>query len=281
MSSILTNNGAMVALQTLKSINSDLSATQSQISTGKKVASAKDNAAVWAISKTMETDHSSFKVIQDQLNVAEATVSVGVAGAEQVTTLLQEMKDLAAGAANDSADFAKIETDLLAKEAQIDQIISGSQLNGINLLATDVDGNAGTSFGVLASLDRSGAGGTTNANSITVAGVDFEANIGSATRTAITNEASAITAIGEIEALINTAINGAAALGSSASRIADQTDFVSKLSDSLKAGIGSMVDADMEETSARLQALQVQQQLGIQSLSIANQAPQALLSLFQ
>lgn len=281
MSSILTNNGAMVALQTLKGINSDLATTQSQISTGKKIASAKDNAAVWAISKTMETDHSSFKVIQDQLNVGEATVSVGVAGAEQVTDLLREMKDLAAGAANDGADFGKIETDIAAKEAQIASIVSASQLNGINLLATDVDGAGGTSFGVLSSLDRSGAGGTTTASSITVNGVDFETDIVGGTRTAIADEASALTAITDIETLINTAIDGAAELGSAAKRIGDQSDFVSKLSDSLKTGIGSMVDADMEETSARLQALQVQQQLGVQSLSMANQAPQSILSLFR
>ncbi len=281
MSSILTNNGAMVALQTLKGINNDLATTQSQISTGKKIASAKDNAAVWAISKTMETDQSAFKVIQDQLNVGEATVSVGVAGAEQVTELLREMKDLAAGAANDGADFTKIQTDITAKRAQITQVVSASQLNGINLLATDVDGAGGTSYGVLASLDRSGAGGTTTASSITVAGVDFETAIVGATITGVTNETTAITAIGEIEALINTAIDGAAALGSSAKRIGDQTDFVSKLSDSLKSGIGAMVDADMEETSARLQALQVQQQLGVQSLSMANQAPQSILSLFR
>ena len=281
MSSILTNNGAMIALQTLKSINNDLSTAQSQVSTGKKVASAKDNAAIWAISKTMETDQSSFKVIQDQLNVAESTVSVGVAGAEQVTDLLRDMKNLAAGAANDGADFAKIQTDITAKRAQIASVVGASQLNGINLLATDVDGNDGTSFGVLASLDRSGAGGTTTASSITVNGVDFQTNIVGATITGVSSEATAITAIGEIEALINTAINGAATLGSSAKRIGDQSDFVSKLADSLKSGIGSMVDADMEETSARLQALQVQQQLGVQSLSMANQAPQSILSLFR
>ena len=281
MSSILTNNGAMVALQTLKGINNDLSTTQSQISTGKKVASAKDNAAVWAISKTMETDQSSFKVIQDQLNVAEATVSVGVAGAEQVTDLLKEMKDLAAGAANDGADFDKIETDIKAKEEQIKSIVSASQLNGINLLATDVDGSSATGYSVLSSLDRSGAGGTSTQSEITVDGVDFEADIVGGTRTAITDRATALTAISDIEALINTAFDGAAELGSAAKRIGDQSDFVSKLSDSLKAGIGSMVDADMEETSARLQSLQVQQQLGVQSLSMANQAPQSILSLFR
>src|SRR5690606_2241164 len=110
---------------------------------------------------------------------------------------------------------------IAAKEAQIASIVSASQLNGINLLATDVDGAGGTSFSVLSSLDRSGAGGTTTKSSITVAGVDFEANIVGGTRTAITDRASALTAIGDIETLLNTAIDGAAALGSSGKRISD------------------------------------------------------------
>lgn len=279
MSSILTNNGAMVALQTLKGINSSLAKTQNDISTGKSVATAKDNAAIWATSKIMESDESSFRSIRSQLNVAEATVAVGRNGAEQITSLLREMKELAVSGANDSADHGKINTDIVAKKAQITSIIDASQLNGINLLKTDV-GNGSGNFTVLASLDR-GAAAATTANMITVASTNFETSIEAATITGITSAASAQTAIGEIEGLIELAVNGAAALGSSGKRITDQASFVGQLADSLKSGIGSMVDADMEETSARLQALQVQQQLATQSLSIANQAPQALLSLFR
>lgn len=278
MSSILTNNGAMVALQTLKGINAGMAKTQSEISTGKAVATAKDNAAIWAISKIMETDESSFKAIRSQLNVAESTVAVGRDGAEQITKLLREMKDLAVSAANDSAAHAKIQTDITAKSDQITAIIGASQMNGINLLKADV-GNGTATFSVLASLDRTGA--TTTASSIDVASVDFETDIDVAGLTAITDAATAETAIGEIEALIELAVDGAAALGSAGKRITDQATFVGKLADSLKSGIGSLVDADMEEASARLQALQVQQQLATQSLSIANQAPQALLSLFR
>lgn len=279
MSSILTNNGAMVALQTLKGINSSLAKTQNDISTGKSVATAKDNAAIWATSKIMESDESSFRSIRSQLNVAEATVAVGRNGAEQITSLLREMKELAVSGANDSADHGKINTDIVAKKAQITSIIDASQLNGINLLKTDV-GNGSGNFTVLASLDR-GAAAATTANMITVASTNFETSIEAATITGITSATSAQTAIGEIEGLIELAVNGAAALGSSGKRITDQASFVGQLADSLKSGIGSMVDADMEETSARLQALQVQQQLATQSLSIANQAPQALLSLFR
>lgn len=279
MSSILTNNGAMVALQTLKGINAGMAKTQSEISTGKAVANAKDNAAIWAISKVMESDESSFKAIRSQLNVAESTVAVARNGAEQITDLLREMKDLAVSAANDSADHGKINTDIVAKKNQITAIIDASQMNGINLLKTDV-GNGSGSFSVLASLDR-GAAVATTATAITVATAGFETSIEAATITGISSAATATTAIGEIEALIELAANGAAALGSKGKQITDQSSFVGKLADSLRSGIGSMVDADMEEASARLQALQVQQQLATQSLSIANQAPQALLSLFR
>lgn len=280
MSSILTNNGAIVALQTLKSINSGLNKAQSEISTGKSINSAQDNSAIWAISKVMETDQSAFKTMQSSLNVAEATVSTAVAGADQVTNLLTEMKNLAVNAGTDGFEFDKVQTDIAAKMAQITSIVSGTQMNGVNLLSTNGVGG-GATFTVLASLDRTVGTATTTANTIVVNSVDFEANIVGGTLTAITDRASAETAVGQLETLLEVAINGGAALGSSAKRIADQSNFVGKLADSLTKGIGSLVDADMEEASARLQALQTQQQLGIQALSIANQAPSAILSLFR
>ncbi|SNT68495.1 flagellin [Paracoccus seriniphilus] len=280
MSSILTNNGAIVALQTLKSINSDLNKAQSEISTGKSVANAQDNSAIWAISKVMETDQEAFKAIQSGLNVAEATVATARVGAEQVVDLLKEMKNLALNAGTDGFDYTKVQTDITAKMAQIASIVSGTQMNGINLLSTNgVDG--GTSFTVMASLDREVGAATTTVNSISVASLDFEGTIVGGTLTAIADQSTAETAVGELEMLIDTAVNGAAALGSAGKRISDQANFVGKLADSLDAGIGSLVDADMEEASARLQALQTQQQLGIQALSIANQAPSAILSLFR
>ncbi|MBO9456111.1 flagellin [Paracoccus sp. R12_1] len=280
MSSILTNNGAIVALQTLKSINAGLDKAQSEISTGKSIANAQDNAAIWAISKVMETDQAAFKTIQSGLNVAEATVATARAGAEQVTDLLNEMKNLALNAGTDGFDYDKVQTDITAKMAQITSIVSGTQMNGVNLLSTNgIDG--GATFTVLASLDRSVATAATTSNTIVVDSADFEASIVGGTLTAITDRATADTAVHDLEVLIEAAVNGAADLGSAGKRIADQSDFVGKLADSLKAGIGSLVDADMEEASARLQALQTQQQLGIQSLSIANQAPSSILALFR
>lgn len=280
MSSILTNNGAIVALQTLKNVNSNLNKAQSEISTGKTINSAKDNAAMWAISKTMETDQSAAKNIQSSLNVANATVQTALGGSDKVIKLLGEMKDLATKAGTDGFDFATVQTQITEKMANITSIVSGTQMNGVNLLSTDGI-NGGATFTTLASLDRTAGTGATTANVIAVTSLDYEADIVGAAPTAITDQASALTALGEIEVLLDTAIAGSATLGAASARITDQADFVGGLADSLKVGIGSLVDADMEEASARLQALQTQQQLGIQALSIANEAPSAILSLFR
>lgn len=293
MSSILTNNGAIVALQTLKNVNSSLNKAQSEISTGRTVNNAKDNAAVWAISKVMETDQSAAKAIQANLNVADATIATARTGAESVTKLLSEVKNLALGATVSTADFAKIDKDITEKFKQIAAVISGTQMNGVNLLKTAVVAPAtGTSLSVVGSLDRANGVAATTANEITVGTVDLQAALGlnlttgaSATyelaANKITDTTTAKAAVTAIETMINASVNGASTLGSAGKRVADQADFVGKLADSLKQGVGSLVDADMEEASARLQALQTQQQLGIQALSIANQAPSAIMSLFR
>jgi len=282
MTSILTNNGAMVALQTLQSVNNNLTDAQNEISTGKRVGKASDNAAVWAISKTMESDIAGFNAISESLAVGEATVSVASAGAEQIVEKLTEIKELIVSAQSENVDHAKIQNDIDKKAEQVASIIAAAQFNGANLLATDIDGNTTTSLGVLASLDRIGATGTPTATEISIATVDFEANIDlAANLTSISDSVSAATALAEIEAFLSTAIDGAAALGSDSARLKDQGDFVSKLTDSMKMGVSSMTDTNMEEASARLKALQTQQQLAVQSLSIANGAPESIMQLFR
>ena len=511
MSSILTNNSAMVALQTLKTINGNLSETQAMISTGLDVASAKDNASVWAISKVMESDVKGFKGISDSLSRGESTLAVARSGSETITDLLTEVKGkiVAAQEGNDD-ERSKIQADITALTDQIESVVSAAQFNGVNLLkGTD-------NLDILSSLDR-GADGTVTTNSISVARQDLstdagvfgsdgaltvtatsganslagvaadefsnagntmtitvsddvatddvfnftiagenvtftatatengdEALLGDALAQAInekgiegitatsdgageitltsirafedveisgdssnaaqtfdvngagpsaaaidatidsrasdvtfnysngvaegdsfrvsingsnydyvagknetfedvsrglktvidgaavdgisTNVATdangdfylevdndgadvtfaasgqqggtatgglvgldkidvtsangAIAALSNIETMISNSIDSSAEFGSAEGRVETQSDFISNLTDSLKTGIGALVDADMEEASARLQALQVQQQLGIQSLSIANQAPQSILSLF-
>ncbi|SIR39220.1 flagellin [Paracoccus thiocyanatus] len=280
MSSILTNNGAMVALQTLKGINANLTKAQNEISTGKKVANAQDNAAVWSISKVMEADQSTFKTLQSNLNLAHSVVSTARDGAEDIHQHLMKMRDLAASAGSDANDFGTVNDQIVRMKEQIVSIIDATQMNGVNLLKTNPIGTA-TSFSVLSSLDRTSGTVATTSQSITVDSVDFEGDIEAATITTITDSTTAKTAISEIEALIDIANTGATKLGNAAQRISDQSNFVGELADSLTRGISALVDADMEEASARLQALQTQQQLGVQALSIANQAPQTILSLFR
>ena len=511
MTSILTNTSAMVALQTMKQINQNLYKVQSEISTGKSIATAKDNAAIWAISKVMESDVKGFKGISDSLAVGSSTISVGRQAAEAITDLLTEIKGKIVAAQAENFDRAKIQTDIVALRDQIATVTGAAQFNGLNLIQGTDDMN------VLASLDRASNGNVTASNitvarqdlttatgtygagtslaanavvqnsattvasagktaevtfaatwaagdtaSLTVAGVavsytalsgtvadiatafagsinalglagitasnsagvltitstrgfegvavaqtsttagtgtsditavngaapsgtntaaassirqraeeidlsttatlnegdGYKVTIGASSynyvagkgetmedvarglkvavdsaavtgiRTSVTQDATsgqwtlnvdndgtgsaslgfsatgnaggvasgglygldainvttkagAASALSNIETMISRSIDASAAFGSSQNRIDIQRDFVGKLTDALKAGIGSMVDADMEEASARLQALQVQQQLSTQSLSIANQAPQNILALFR
>ncbi|MAY46204.1 Flagellin [Marinibacterium anthonyi] len=275
MSSILTNASALVALQTLKSIGSNLAKTQNMISTGLEIGSAKDNSAIWGISKVMESDVSGFKAVSDSLSLGESTVAVALAGAEQITEILNEMKEKVVAATGENVDHTKITADVDELKAQITSIIAASQFNGTNLL--DSAGNAGIT--VLSSLNRDAAGSVTAAN-ITVASVDFEANL-DLTTIDVSSSTAADGSITAMETLIQTAVDGAAALGASAGRIEDQNEFVTKVMDAMKVGISALVDTDMEEASAKLQALQTQQQLGVQALSIANQAPQTILTLFR
>ncbi|MDQ2065307.1 flagellin [Xinfangfangia sp. CPCC 101601] len=409
MSSILTNTSAMVALQTLKGVNASMGKVQAEISTGKTVGSAKDNAAVWAISKVMESDVKGFRGISDSLSLGSSTIAVAREAAESVTNLLTEMKKKVVAAQEGNVDRAKIQADISKYVDQINSVVSAAQFNGLNL----VNGSQ-TTVAILASLDRSGT--AVNASSIgieaqnlstgeyvanevftdttdgviseagdtfvlslstaggedtitiedgpedwvagdrisvrignreasyTVTQFDIDAdnaalvstvpdliavglknaidalgiagltvnydstdagqlafindgdtdltvtgqykNAGSGGLAALSSvdvstAPGATTALAQIESLLRLSIDAAAEFGSAQKRIEIQSDFVNKLSDAMTSGIGTLVDADMEEASARLQALQVQQQLGIQALSIANQQPQNLLALFR
>lgn len=462
MSSILTNNSAMVALQTLKSINKNLAATQGEISTGKSIATAKDNAAVWAISKVMESDVKGFKAISESLSLGESTVAVARKASETITDLLTDMKGRIVAAQEENVDLDAIQADIEAFREQITSVVGAAQFNGQNL----INGSDTVDMDILSSLDRN-TDGTVSSSSISVgrqnlsvtdatatqvlgvddgaadqagasaafsvlngatiaAGADttgtgvatfFEnddlADEGTNAPTALVDGTSATFSVNEVQAgatyqiylsdlqinvvgggnttgartftyvasesdsttdvanelagqinaffgaatdsgdytasinttsntagdvnrneiqianasgaainfsaqitqggtpgtnassgglgalstldvtqnatgaltaidgLIQQSIDASASFGSAQNRIETQSGFISSLTDSLRSGIGSLVDADMEEVSARLQALQTQQQLGVQSLSIANQAPQSILSLFR
>lgn len=267
MTSILTNSGAMVALQTLSSVNSSLEESQTQISTGKKVGMAKDNSAVWAISKSMESDISAYESVQDSLDFGAATVGVASSGMEQIVETLKDMRDLVVAGVSQNVDHAQIEADLANKRDTITSIIDSASFNGANLLKTTV-----STLDVLGGLDSS--------SPIVVSAVDATADIITAMAATLTS-ANADTVMTQIEDALASAIGHAATFGAADNRLTDQKEFVTKLTDSMKNGVSAMTDTNMEEASARLKALQTQQQLAVQSLTIANQNPSTLQQLFR
>ncbi len=279
MASIQTNNSAIVALQNLRSVNRNLSVVQEQISTGKKISNAKDNASIYAISTVIKSDVEGFKRISDSLNLGSSTVAVARGAAEQVTDILTQIKGLIVQSQEANVDRSKIQTDITQFTDQVNSIVNAAQFNGLNL----VKGATGT-VTFLASLDRDSAG-TVTASSISVAAQSLETTAGGGLAALasvdVSTAAGATSALTAIEGLIQTSIDAAAVFGSSQKRIETQNEFVRQLTDALTSGIGALTDADLEEASARLQSLQVQQQLGVQALSIANQAPQSILALFR
>jgi flagellin len=275
MSSILTNVGAMAALQTLNETNKTLTTTQNRISSGMRVASAKDNSSSWSIATTMRGDVSGFKAIADNLALSESTVSVAREAAEAVSDLLTQIKSKIVLANSDSVDTAKIQDDIDQLVDQITSVVGAAQFNGVNL----VDNT--TAVNLLASLDRSGA--TVTVSNITFNEQDLRTASGGGLEdlTTIDVTSDAAGALDTIETLIGVAVDAAAAFGSVQGRVSIQRNFVSAMADAMTEGVGALVDANMEEEAARLTALQTQQQLGIQGLSIANAAPQSILALFR
>lgn len=272
--SINTNVGAMVALQNLNATNTQLSQTQGRISTGLKVASAKDNGAVWAIAQSQRATSASLNAVKDSLARAQSTVDVAVSAGESVSDLLIQMKTKALAASDTSLDQASrdaLNEDFKALRDQITTVVGNADFNGTNLL----DGSV-TSIGALANASGSSTL-TVTAQDLslgsTIVSVSGTETIGTVT--------SATAVIALVASSIDNVSQALAALGTSAKALENHQTFVSKLQDTLDAGIGNLVDADLAKESAKLQALQTKQQLGVQALSIANQTPQSVLSLFR
>lgn len=434
MGSILTNTGAMIALQTLRTTQKGLTQTQNSMSTGKKVSDARDNAASWAIGATLQYDVDGFQAIQDNLSSAKAAVDLALTGANSIVDTLKTIRQKLVDAQGSTPDFTKIDNEVTALKAQINNYVNGASYYGVNLLSTSqsvtglsvvaslnrtsgtavsatqltINGQnltttaganvlgvfAGGGASVSAAVDAAVAGTFTNASSVAIAAAtasgttaantptaaatvkfdsttvatgntytvqlgiggtthifsyvaqtsDTVTNIADSLRTQInsrltgstltsstqalasvnsagtttpngtltvenyttqsitlnasvlaagtgllssigsvsaSNAANAVTSLTSLDTAFANASAAAAALGTFSNRLGQQSDFVSKMQDSLKSGISALTDADMEATAARLQALQVQQQLGVQALAIANAQPQVLLALFK
>jgi flagellin len=281
MASINTNYGALVALQSLGQTTRDLDEVQNRINTGLKVSSAKDNGAVFAIAEGQRARHASLASVRDGVLRATSAIDVALSAGTAIGDILQQLKEksVAAQATDLSADQrAALQTDFDALRTQIDQIADAATFNGANLVnGSNLTGGA-NEYDVLTS-DTGG--------SITVSGFDFRLGTAGQALATVTAALDISTAAGALAAstAIDTAMaalnNDLAELGSQSKALDVQHVFLGKLADSIEKGIGALVDADIAKESARLQALQVKQQLGAQALSIANSAPSIILSFFR
>lgn len=289
MSSINTNASAMTALQTLNTISKNMATTQSRISTGLRVAEASDNAAYWSISTSMKSDNKALSSVQDALGLGAGKIDTAYTGMKEVIDAVDDIKQKLVSARGASLeDQQKIATEVNTLKDHIKSVVANSNYAGSNMLQD------GTDVSITASYNRVGTDVTVDTIDITGADVQVLDAAGTAglaativadtffdPSTAVVSDDDITTALETVETALSALSDGAAKLGAAKSRIDLQKDFVSKLGDAIDRGVGQMVDADMNEESARLSALQVQQQLGVQALSIANSNSQNILSLFR
>ncbi|MDI7774336.1 flagellin [Asticcacaulis sp. EMRT-3] len=272
--SVNTNVGAMVALQNLNATNTELQMTQNRISTGLKVASAKDDGSTWAIAQNQRATVSSLDAVKDSLNRASSTIDVAMSAGQSISDMLTQMKAKVLAASDTSLDTTSrkaLDADFKALRDQISKTVKTASFNGINIL----DGST-TGIKALANADGTSV--------LTISTQNLSLGGGIITLTAsqdFTTSTNAASLISVIDTSLNNVSSALANLGTSSKSVDSQTQFIGKLQDSLTAGIGNLVDADMAKESANLQALQTKQQLGVQALSIANQSPQTILSLFK
>lgn len=273
--SVNHNSSALAALAALNRTTDDLAATNTRISSGLKVAQSKDNASVFAVAQSQRADVQALSAVTDGLNRAQSISDLAISAGQSVSDLLTILKQKALAATDttlDATSRAALNTDFQSTLQRITQTVQASSFDGSNLL----DGSLTGGLAFIASADAS--------SSITLIGQNFSLG-GSAITVPSTGDISTPTNAAAMLSLAESSIANVnlavANLGAQSDQITAHSSFVTKLSDSLKVGVGNLVDADVAAESARLTALQVQQQLGAQSLSIANQTPQIILSLFK
>lgn len=311
MTSILTNIAAMSALQTLRTINSGMEETQGRVSSGLRVGEAGDNAAYWSIATTMRSDNMALSAVQDALGLGASKVDTAYAGMESAIEVVKEIKSKLVAATEQGVDKEKIQEEVKQLQDQLKAIaqsatftgqnwimgetadktvVSGFTRDSNNVVAVktttyamnaDLDGNV--LFESIDDTTNAGTGGILgtagNASGLILSEMDVAADIDYDIGSTATNTIANV--IQDIDDALRYMTSAGAELGSISMRIDLQEEFVAKLSDSIESGIGRLVDADMNEESTRLKALQTQQQLGIQALSIANSSSENILSLFR
>jgi flagellin len=311
MSSINTNIAAMTALQALNQTNKETLMVQNRIATGLRVADASDNAAYWSIATTMRSDRQALSTVADALGLGAATVDVAVQGVEGAIKITSDIKAKLTAARTPGVDRAKIQSEIDQLQESLGNVVKTATFSGQNWL--NVDTTLPTERTLVSSFSRT-ADGTITIDTIRV---DLSAADGSMLMDAsggatgildtvhsptvgslipaysiLDLDISAVTddpteleglvdVIETVDAAIQSMTDAATGLGAIKTRVDLQKDFAKSLMDAIDTGIGQLVDADMNEESTRLQALQVRSQLGVQALSMANQSSQMILRLFQ
>ncbi|MDL2404858.1 flagellin [Rhizobium calliandrae] len=305
MTSIVTNNSAMAALQTLQGIQSNLQHTQNAVSSGLRISKASDNAAYWSIATTMKSDTSAIGAVSDALGLGAAKVDTASTAVTSSIDIVSQIKSKLVTAMEGSVDKGQVQQEIGQLQQQLESVAQSASFNGENwVMAANGDSASvvssfirGTNGSVSVSTTSykfdTGATGNVlfgaNGGSITTSSgiLGTQTTIGGSQFSVFSLNITSMTS-GEISSALNmvqTALNSMTSMGSKlgsiSSRIDLQTNFASSLSSSIESGVGKLVDANMEQESSKLSALQTQQQLAIQSLSIANSSTQSILSLFR
>jgi flagellin len=273
--SVHTNKSALVALQNLNRTNDELGDVQNRVNTGLKISNAKDNAAIWSIAQNQRADIGALNAVKMSLDRANSIAEVSMTAGESISDLLVQLKEKVVAAMDTSLDTSArtaLDSDFKSILRQIAQVTDNASFDGANLLDGSIASNIqflanaeANSYITLSAQDMSLGGG--------IVSIVSTASLGT-----VTWAAAVLTDLNNSITQVNQSLGS---LGSQAKQISSHSSFVSKLTDVLETGVGNLVDADLAKESAKLQALQVQQQLGAQALSIANQAPQIILSLFR
>ncbi|HTM83006.1 flagellin [Asticcacaulis sp.] len=274
MNSINTNIGAMIALQNLNAINAELQTTQNRISTGLKVASAKDDGATWAIAQQQRSTVSSLDAVKQSLSRNSSVIDVALTAGESVSDLLTQLRERALEASDTSLDStarSALNDDFIAIRNQITKTLANAGFNGINLL-----NGSKSSIAALANAEGTSRL-TVDAQNMSLGGTIITLSASAALSTAT----AAASLLSTLDDSINNVSIALGRLGTSSKSLDTHLTFIGKLQDTITAGIGNLVDADLAKESARLQALQVRQQLAIQMLSITTQSQSWVLSLFR
>ena len=321
MTSIITNTSAIAALDTLRSINKGLDETQSRVSSGYRVETASDNAAYWSIATTMRSDNKAISAVKDALGLGAAKVDTAYTGMEAAVDVVTEIKAKLVAAREPGVDKEKINKELTELKSQLNSISQSASFSGENWLYNESTTAVGTkemvgsfvraadstvsietlefdaSTSVLIDTDDAGLGlltkaytvsvdnGTTTPTTATYFLIDASSTTSATgsevTLTSATTDAQVEGMVSAVDAMLEDMTDAAATLGATKTRIEMQDEFAADLMDVIDTGVGRLVDADMNEESTRLKALQTQQQLGIQALSIANSNSENILSLFK